>query len=237
MEIQHQEQVLVSQFVDVWEGRLILTAEQLQRLFGLLSREEQERAQTFKLSTMRDRFVAVRGLLRRILAGYLDVAPESLRFDVSEYGKPGLVCGSLHFNLSHSADFLMIAVANFADIGIDVETIKARPSLDSLAKRCFSPRELAGWRQLPLDQQLQCFYRLWTKKEAFVKAVGRGIALGLELCELELEAGGQLLAIPADYGAVLAWQVTELPVSPEVGAALVTKRCPFGLSRRDIAIY
>lgn len=236
MEIRQHEQEVASQFVDVWEGRLTLAAEQIRSLFGFLGQDERERAQTFKLPQMRDRYIAVRGMLRQTLAGYLDVAPESLRFEVNEYGKPSLLCGSLHFNLSHSADVLMIAVANFAEIGIDVETIKMRPSLDSLAKRCFSANELTGWRQLPQDQKLQCFYRLWTKKEAFVKAVGRGIALGLELCEFELEVGGQLLAIPPDYGPVLAWQVTELAVSPEIGGALVTKLCPFGLSRRNIVI-
>lgn len=213
---------------------MALSPEAQKRLAAVLDDGERRKSQIFKLPLLRDRFVAVRGLLRLTLAGYLDADPASLRFETGEYGKPRLLSGSLHFNLSHSEDRLLIAVADFPDVGIDIETIKPRGSLDALAERCFSERELAQWRQVAEDQQIAGFYRLWTKKEAFVKAIGRGLALGMELCEFDLERDGQLTAIPAEYGPAAAWQVTELPISADVSAALVTARCGFELHRREL---
>jgi len=159
-----------------------------------------------------------------------------LQFDIGEYGKPRLISDSLHFNLSHTDDHLLIAVGNVPDIGIDVERVNQRSNLAAIVQRILSKDELHQWRQLSPDQQLDAFYRLWTKKEAFVKAVGRGIALGMELCELEVEQGGQLIAIPSAYGVVSDWQVTELAVPSGLSAALVARRCCFKLARKEIAI-
>jgi len=224
------------QFVDIWSARLTLAPETLQTLYGILDERERQKAQTFKFGVMRDRFIAVRSLLRQTLADYLKVEPAGLQFDIGEYGKPFLACGSLHFNLSHTGDYLLIAVANFPDIGVDIEKLKERSSLDAIAKRIFSEGELRQWRQLAPEQQLTGFYRLWTKKEAFVKAVGRGIALGMELCEFELQQGGQLIAIPAEYGTVVDWRVTELEVFCGLSAALVAKCRDFELRQREITI-
>ena len=219
-------------FVDVWQGHLTPEAETLQHLAGLLDDNERQKARSFRLPVMSDRYIATRGLLRRTLAAYLQADPASLQFETGAYGKPGLVGGGLYFNLSHTADSLLIAVANFADIGIDIEAIKSRNGLLGIAERCFSAREFDGWQRLSPDRQLECFYRLWTKKEAFVKAVGRGIALGVEQCEVELEKGGGLLAIPEEYGPASGWTVSELPVGEGVCAALVTANCRFILRRR-----
>lgn len=219
-------------FVDVWCGGLALSAEMQKKLAAVLDDDERQKANVFKLPLLRERYIAVRGLLRLALASYLDAEPASLRFEAGEYGKPALSCGSLHFNLSHSDDRLLIAVADFPDVGIDIEAIKPRGSLDALAERCFSERELALWRQLPEDRQMMGFYRLWTKKEAFVKAVGRGLALGMELCEFDLEPGGQLRGAPAEYGPASAWRVTELQIATDACAALVTRGFDFELRGR-----
>ncbi|AMK77981.1 4-phosphopantetheinyl transferase [Methylomonas methanica] len=223
-------------FVDVWHGNLRLTATALQQLTGLLMDDERSKAEAFKSALLRDRYLAVRGLLRQTLAGYLDVEPVTLAFETGQYGKPALVGGALHFNLSHSADTLLIAVADFADIGIDIETCRPRQHLDGLAERCFSDREYRDWRQLPADARLEAFYRLWTKKEAFVKAVGRGIALGIEQCEFQLEKAGQLLVIPPEYGSASAWLVHELDVDDAGCAALVTPARRFNLRRLALSI-
>ncbi len=225
---------MLSKFVDVWQGRLALADETMPKLHAVLDQAERQKAQLLKFPVSRNRFIAVRALLRQTLAGYLEVDPASLRFETGAFGKPHLACGSLQFNLSHTADHLLIAVANFPDVGIDIESIQRRDRLDALATRVFSDRELSLWRQLPPEHQLMSFYRLWTKKEAFVKAVGRGIALGMELCEFSLEPEGQVKAIPAEYGKASDWLVTELEVSPDLKAALVTACCDFELHRREI---
>jgi 4'-phosphopantetheinyl transferase len=159
-------------------------------------------------------------MLREALAGYSAVDPATLKFASGPYGKPALIDEALHFNISHTADSLLMAIANFPDIGIDIEAVKLRRNFASLAQRCFSEREYQGWCELPAELQAEAFYRLWTKKEAFVKAVGRGIALGIEQCEFSLDNGGQLLAVPDEYGPASAWLVHELDVDDTVAPAL-----------------
>lgn len=224
-----------SAFIDVWTGSIAVDHAKLSDWQYMLDDSELQRAQTFKFAELRERFIAVRALLRQTLATYLNKPPQALRFELEAYGKPYLSCGSLHFNLSHSGDFLAIAVADFPQIGIDIEAVAPRNSLDSLAKRVFSAGELAEWRQLPADQQLNVFYRLWTKKEAFVKAVGRGIALGMELCEYELDVNGQIRTIPGEYGRAHDWLVTELSVPAGICGALVTKSGEFAFGRHDFS--
>lgn len=221
-------------FVDVWCGQLTLAPENRQALEAMLSDGERQKARSFQREMMRDRYIAVRGLLRQTLASYLHVEPASLQFVLGEHGKPSLADAALHFNLSHSADTLLIAVADFTDIGVDIEIIRARGSLGSLARRCFSQREFQAWCLLAPDQQEINFYRLWTKKEAFVKAVGRGIALGLDRCEVELGPGGELRAIPDEYGLATDWKAIELPVHADVCAALVAENCGFSLRRLQL---
>ena len=209
-------------FVDVWQGSLQCSANRWELMFNLLSDDERLKAEGCRSDQMRQRFVMSRGMLRQTLASYLSIAPNELRFELGEFGKPGLENEGLHFNLSHTADNWLLAVSNFADIGVDLEVIRPRTQLQSLVERCFSQRELVYWQTLPSDQQLEGFFRLWTKKEAFVKAVGRGLALGLEHCEFEPQPAGQLLAIPSDYGEARAWCVRELVLAPALMGVLVT---------------
>ena len=221
-----------SNFVDVWHGGLLQPYDDIDSLSALLSEQERLKATAFKNDDMRRRYIAVRAKLRRIIAGYLKTDPAELQFKVAEHGKPYLACGSVHFNLSHTANHLVIAVANFPNIGIDIEKIKFRNNFDGLAARCFSVDELQAWRQLSVDEQTQAFYRLWVKKEAFVKAIGRGLAMGLQQCEVELVAGGQLKAIPSEYGVADDWLTTEVLIEASVNTALVTPMRRFQLKMR-----
>lgn len=209
-------------FVDVWQGGLQWPLNRWQFMFNLLSADERLKAERYATEQARHRFVIFRGMLRQTLASYLSLAPEELKFELGEFGKPYLANGDLYFNLSHTADDWLLAVANFAPIGVDLEIIRPRTQLQNLVDRCFSERESAYWQALPGDQQLEAFFRLWTKKEAFVKAVGRGLALGLENCEFEPRPAGQLLAIPSEYGEASAWTVREFVLAPALTGALVT---------------
>ena len=215
-------------FVDVWYGQL---TDKPSSLHPILSEEERQKAESFKLPVMRQRYIAVRTELRKTLATYLDVEPAQLSFQIGAHGKPHLADDSLHFNISHTADHLIIAVSNIANIGVDIEIIKPRTGIDNLAARCFSSAELCTWHELPTKRKLEAFYRVWTKKEAFVKAVGRGIALGLEYCEMDIHTGGQLQRIPSEFGQAADWRLIELPLGNEQMAALATPNCSFNLRR------
>ncbi|ANE56567.1 4'-phosphopantetheinyl transferase superfamily protein [Methylomonas sp. DH-1] len=228
--------MLRANFVDVWYAdleRLDLGA--LRALDALLPDRERGLVQAYKRLEQRHRFVAVRGLLRRTLAGYLGVEPQELVFELGEFGKPALQAAELYFNISHSGAHLLIAVADFGPVGVDVETVRAGRNLHALAGRCFSGREYRDWAALPADQQLPGFYRLWVKKEAFVKAVGRGIAAGLELCEFAVEPGGQVAAIPAEFGVAGDWSAVELQLGDaNAAAALVVPNKPYAFSCRKL---
>ncbi len=223
-------------FVDVWHADLVwLDLEALRALDALLTDRERGQAQAYKRLEQRHRFVAVRGLLRRTLAGYLGIEPQDLVFELSEFGKPALQGAELHFNISHSGAHLLIAVADFGAVGVDVEKVRVGRNLQALAGRCFSGREYRDWAALSADQQLQAFYRLWVKKEAFVKAVGRGIAAGLEFCEFAVEPGGQIAAIPAEFGVPGDWSVTELQFDDaNAAAALVVQNKSYTFSYRKL---
>jgi 4'-phosphopantetheinyl transferase len=151
---------------------------------ALLSPDESERAASFAVQRFAERFVLFRGLLRRCLGDLMNVAPSMIRFEYGLNGKPRL-SGSdaakgrgLSFNLSGSGDFGVIALAYERQLGVDIE--KIRP-LDSarLAQRYFSPPEAAVLSKAPADRREETFFHYWTAKEAYLKARGEGISLGL----------------------------------------------------------
>lgn len=217
-------------FVDVWQADLNQAAKCLFSLTVVLNDQEKQRAGTFLQPLLRGRYMAVRAITRHVLASYLSTQPADLHFTLGEHGKPALISDSLYFNISHTEHLLLIAVGNLPDIGVDIELIKTRSNMDGMARRCFAERELKIWQPLPEPQRQETFYRLWTKKEAFVKAIGRGIALGLHRCELEPQKDGQLIAIPEEYGVANDWKVTEIPFIAGISAALVTPNFEFELN-------
>ena len=209
-------------FIDIRNGCLNADALLLQSFAEILDDQEREAAQLFRQPQARDRYIQVRAMLRITLAEYLSVKPTELQFTRTAYGKPYLKSHDLFFNLSHSADRLVIAVADHDCIGIDIEAVQPRHSLAELARRCFSETEFSVWRQFPAAIQQQSFYQLWTKKEAFVKAVGRGIALGLPQCELEMPEGRRFISVPPAYGPASTWQVIEFSPAAGFCGAVVT---------------
>jgi 4'-phosphopantetheinyl transferase len=219
-------------FVDVWQADLNQYARCLSKLTAVLNEQEKQRADTFQQPLLRNRYIAVRAITRHVLANYLSAQPADLQFSLGEYGKPDLISDSLYFNISHTDHLLLIAVGNLPDIGVDIELIKTRSNMDGMAKRCFAESEFQFWQPLPEPQSQETFYRLWTKKEAFVKAIGRGIALGLNRCEIESQKDGQIISIPEDYGLACDWKITEIPVIANFCAALVTPNLEFELRQR-----
>jgi 4'-phosphopantetheinyl transferase len=216
-------------FVDVWQADLNQDAICLSKLTAVLSDRERQRADTFQQPLLRNRYMAVRAITRHVLASYLSAKPADLQFTLGEHGKPALISDSLHFNISHTDQLLLIAVGNLPDIGVDIELIKTRSNMGGMAKRCFAERELKIWQQLSEPQSQETFYRLWTKKEAFVKATGRGIALGLNRCEVEPQIAGQLISIPKEYGMASDWKITEISLVKGFCAALATPNLGFEL--------
>ena len=151
-------------------------------LRALLSPDEQQRAARLVFREDRRRYIVARARLRQLLGARLDAGPETLHFVYSEHGKPALAAGELRFNLSHCEDVAVYAFADGREVGVDVEREREVEDAEAIAERCFSPAERDACRALG-------FLYCWTRKEAFVKALGSGLSSPLP--ELDVSATPQ----------------------------------------------
>src|SRR5262245_28049295 len=170
---------LAADDVHVWCVGLDPPAEHVPALAALLAPDERTRAARVLREERRQRFVVARGILRTLLARYLAADPAALRFEYEPHGKPALAGGALSFNLSHSHDVALVAVVRGRAIGIDVERVRNTLEVARLASRFFSAPEQASLEALPGAEQVDRFFRLWTAKEAYLKATGEGMSRAL----------------------------------------------------------
>ncbi len=217
---------LGSDEVHVWAARLDQDAESLAMLGASLCPEERARAERFRFPQHRNRFIAGRGLLRNILAAYLDVTPSELQFSYGPFGKPDLngksATGGLHFNLAHCEDLAVFALTRSGPIGVDVERVRPLEDAEDLVNRFFSPAESAAFHALAAEVKPAAFFNLWTRKEAWLKATGEGIAQSLNKVEVSFIPGepARLLRLPAELGKVNSWSIVELTPAADYTAAL-----------------
>ena len=195
----------------------------------LLSEAERGRARRFFQEHHRRRFVAAHVVLRRILAGYTALPARELRFTVGPHGKPSLAepatpRGKLEFNLSHSADLAVIAVAWERPVGVDLERWKRETDHLAVAERFFSPAERASLRALAERQQdlVSGFFAAWSRKEAYLKARGEGVMRGLHHFDVTLapHEPARLIADRLD-SAVHRWHMRSFDPDPGYSGAIV----------------
>jgi 4'-phosphopantetheinyl transferase len=171
----------------------------------VLSEDERARAQRFVFDVHRRRFIAARAWLRHRLAERLGHPAASLHFEYGPVGKPALAGGDrLRFNLSHSDRYALLAITDGAEVGVDIEQMRPLSDMGALAERVFSAAERAALMAVPDDRRLEAFFAGWTRKEAYIKARGEGIAL-LEAIEVALS--------PAETPRLV--RVTDRPDEPE----------------------
>jgi 4'-phosphopantetheinyl transferase len=199
--------------VHVWKFTLAPPQEILQRLGLFLSEDEIQRANRFHFPHHRDRFIAAHGCLREILSRYTKCPPQALQFQVSPFGKPSLVeeqgGREVAFNLSHSHDLGLVAVTRREAVGVDIEYIRTDLADEQVARRFFSKSEVARLLSLPDEQQKEAFFLCWTRKEAFIKAIGQGLSMPLDRFDVTLAPGepAQLLATRPDPAQALQWRI------------------------------
>ena len=220
--------VLAATDVHVWAAHLDLCPAALRRLAAILDEAESARATHFRSHTHQNRFIAARGVLRSILGDYLECAPDELQFEYGANGKPALIGRfverDLSFNVAHSEDLALIAVTHIGPIGVDVEEVRPMADADQLVARFFSPRENARFHTLTADQKAVAFFNLWTRKEAWLKATGEGIAHSLNRVEVTFLPGepARLLSLPESLESKKGWALRELLPAPGfVGAVAV----------------
>jgi 4'-phosphopantetheinyl transferase len=210
--------------IQLWQGDIIGDESDYPVFWKLLEPSEQQHALLISNQQYRLKYVEIHARLKMLLADVINTKPLQLRIQKAEYGKPYLVdYPELAFNLSHTANKIIVAYGFHHELGVDIETCKPRSNLAGLVDKCFAEEEQLFWRQLPESQQTQVFYRFWTRKEAFVKAVGRGIALGLSQCVINPAYHNRFLRIPSEYGHADEWRIQEIEVENSFCAAYVTK--------------
>lgn len=230
----HEPPALDTEGVHVWRVRLD-SPRVGDDAAELLSDVERERAGRFFQEHHRRRFVAAHAGLRRILAGYLARPARELRFTVGPHGKPSLVDSAasgrmLEFNLSHSADLAVIAVAWERPVGVDLERWKREMNHLELAERFFSPGERARLRALAErhDDLVHGFFAAWSRKEAYLKARGEGVTRGLHHFDVTLAPGepARLIADRLDSD-VDRWHMRSFVPAADYSGAIVVAE-PFG---------
>lgn len=193
-----------------------------------LSADERERAGRFVFTKDRERFVVARAALRDILSRYLQMAAGDIRFEYSEFGKPGLARlhqSTLQFNLSHSNGVALLALTLNRRLGIDVEFIRPIQDCNQIARRFFSANESAALFRLPAAQQPLAFFTCWTRKEAYLKAIGEGLSHPLEHFDVSLapDQPAALLATRPDPAEASRWSLYGLAAGAGYVAALAAE--------------
>lgn len=195
--------------VHVWAVPLVGDAD---RCAALLSPAEQEKALRYRFLDHRRRYAIAHAALRSILAGYASTDPMALKFVVGSRGKPALDGVPLQFNLTHSAQLALVAVGNTA-LGVDVEKFRHLERLRDIAQRQFSTAEFAAMQALDDGECLRAFYRCWTRKEAYVKALGLGLS-ALDVFDVDIGERARFLAL-RDGQELSEWSLFD--VSPGAG--------------------
>ncbi len=175
--------------VELWWGSVTAALPHLPALLDLLDADERRRADRFRVEAGRQRFVTAHAMLRCLLAGRVGIAPRLLRLATGPRGKPALsdpTAGDPHFNLAHSGDLAVVALAN-RELGVDVEALRAFPRAERFAARFFAPSEQRWLEEGPETERGHAALTLWTFKEAYLKALGSGIAIALASVEVDPE--------------------------------------------------
>jgi 4'-phosphopantetheinyl transferase len=219
--------VLRSDEIDVWRGTLSPTQLAALPSHDLLSEDETARMMRFHFDKDRQNFLFCRSMLRILLASYLGNPPAELRFAHSAHGKPSLAnsSGSLEFNLSHSNGNFLLAITLGRKVGVDIECLNRDLNVLEIAQRFFSPSERAALETLPTALRHEAFFACWTRKEAFVKALGEGLSCPLDSFDVSVTPDEEniSLATRPDASAASRWLVRSLNGFPGYKAAVAVE--------------
>jgi 4'-phosphopantetheinyl transferase len=202
---------LPAEELHVWHASLERPPQTAQRMAQLLAPEERRRADAYRFERHRSRFIVARALLRILLAGYTQAAPDELRLHYGEFDKPLLIDGPW-FNLSHSGNVALYAFSSVGEVGVDVELFDEGVTGEGVAERFFSTAEVDALRSLPAHLRPRAFLTCWTRKEAFIKARGDGLNLPLDSFDVTLapDAPAALVRTAWSNDEPQHWQLEDL---------------------------
>ena len=200
----------------LWWAPVDVPASTRQSLAGCLSSAEQRRGETYNRPLDRDRFLAARGWLRRLLAGLLLCDARDIEMVTTANGKPELVDSEVRFNASRSGGIALYATSRMTSVGVDIEKIRPTADVEGIAARFFSPAERRALAALPAASRREAMFHCWTRKEAYVKGIATGLSVPISNIDVGVDGGR-----PA---TIADWRVQQVDVSPGFAAAVAAER-------------
>ena len=224
----HRHAIVLGE-IHIWKIYLDVSNELVQIARGVLSRDEVDRADRFRLEGDRRRFTIAHAAMREILAHYLAAEPRRLTFEYGAQGKPRLVAarnaGELKFNFSHSSDLALLGVTRQISVGIDLEAVCFDFAVEEIAQSFFSADEVRTLLELPKGLRVKAFFCCWTRKEAYIKALGKGLSIPLDSFSVEFrpnEPAG-LLRVESDTEGISCWSIYNIEIDSAYAGALVAE--------------
>jgi 4'-phosphopantetheinyl transferase len=225
--------------VHVWCAGLDVEPDTSARLYATLTPDERNRSARFHFERDRQHFTVAHGALRELLGRYLQTRPGRIRFVYNPFGKPDLspeFGNRLTFNLSHSAGLALIAITTASNVGVDLEYIRAQPDYADIARRFFSAAEIDYLTGVPRHLYAEAFFSCWTKKEAYLKACGEGLAIPLNSFSVPLatdpaQAPVDLCVASNDIAPARRWSLYTLRPAPGYAGALAIEGSGWRLSQ------
>jgi 4'-phosphopantetheinyl transferase len=219
--------------VQLWWASLDVSDTEVPHLRRILNQQELERADRFRVPHAARRFVAARAVLRTLLGQAMATDPDRIEFTYGDHGKPS-VTGAPYFNASDSGDTVVVTMAS-QEIGVDVEGLRSLPNPDRLARRICTPDELEQLTKFPGDDFDARLLRLWTYKEAALKAVGLGLPGGLRNVEVDFRPGRppRLVRLCDDSGG---WSLLTADVNDSILCSIVVRGSVRRLGIRELPL-
>ncbi len=220
----------------VWRTFLDQPDEAVEFFGKILSEKERERAKRFHFEKDCRKFTIARGVLRMLIGKYQNVVPERLKISTGKYGKPAVTDEfnqpEIFFNLSHSDNLAVFAFTRETGIGVDVEQARQLKEMQRIARRFFSKHEYTVLNSLPKDDRTAGFFNAWTRKEAFIKALGEGLSHPLDTFAVTLRPGAdaRLLWVTGDPAEAAQWSLISWKPAEDYVAALAIRRAGIKIS-------
>jgi 4'-phosphopantetheinyl transferase len=222
--------------VHIWRASLDYSKSKLNLLIGSLSKDETERADRFYFEKDRTQFIVRRGILKQIISKYLEIDPKNLLFEYNRFGKPFLNSNSpkhdFRFNMSHSKNMALYCISHQKDVGIDIEYIQKDIEFLQIIDRFFSHNEKKFIQKINIDKRKEAFFKIWTRKEAILKALGKGISFPLEKVDVSFNKDNFITRInDNDYGQCTesSWYVKDLLPTEDYVASIAIEGSNPGL--------
>jgi 4'-phosphopantetheinyl transferase len=212
--------------VHVWRVPLEQSASKIKSFAEILSPEEQGRAANFYFDRDCRRFTVSHAMLRMILGQYLSLRPEQIQFETNSFGKPFVSAkvnpNQVRFNLSHSNELALLAFTQHREVGIDLEFVRPIPEAQQIAEKTFAEGENAAIQTLPEALRTRAFFNCWTRKEAYIKALGNGLSTPLSDFEVSVDSDPRLLHVHGLPEETARWSFHAfIPASGYIAALVV----------------